>query len=69
MFACSCIKSLFKKKVKTYDNSINKDEYYENKDNKLSYDITPIPEEEIEKNIIINKPNHILTIDDFNEWP
>ena len=35
--------------------------------NKISYDITSIPEEETEKNIILNKPNRILTIDDFNE--
>ena len=70
MLTCSCIRKLFKKKIKTYDNSIDKDEYYENNNNnKLSYDITSIPEEETEKNIILNKPNHVLTIDDFNESP
>ena len=73
MFTCSYIRNLFKKKNKRHDNSINKDEYYEYNNNKISYDITSIPEEEEEEkkeeNIIINKNSNILTIDDFNEWP
>ena len=68
MFTCSCIRKFFLKKQSLNDNTICVDDNFEYNNNKLSYDITPIPEEEEEEiNIIINKNPNILTIDDFNE--
>ena len=68
MFTCSCIRKFFLKKQNLNDNTTCVDDNFEY-NNKLSYDITPIPEEEEEQeiNIIINKNPNILTIDDFNE--
>ena len=66
MFTCSCIRKLFRKKQKTLYNDDNHD------NNKITYDITPIPEEEEnEENVVFDKKEfkNIYTIDDFNEWP
>ena len=67
MFTCSCIRKLFKKKQKKHDNDND-----DNNNNKITYDITPIPEEEeSQENVVFDKKEfkNIYTVDDFNEWP